>query len=387
MRPDSRKIIYFTPANLGPYHIARFNHLAKAYPGLVVVGLFSPEPPRPWRSELHRLTSPFRKVGEDQAEWGLGMKIRAVLGLLAEAQPEAIILAGYTELSQWAAARWAKRRQIARILHADSWYQDHPRYFLKELIKKYFFVRPMADAAFVPGYRSYQYFHSLGLPETAIWRGLDVVDNDHFSRGAAAAQGQQSALRGQFRLPEDYFVTVTRLSPEKNILRLVQAFSSYRARGGRWQLVIVGTGPQEAQIKQLAATLAPGEVQILGWRQYEELPALYGLARCFVLASASEPWGLVVNEAMACGLPVLVSRHCGCLPELCHRGINGFDFNPLKVEELAALMLRFSGGEVDLEAMGAASRRLIANYSLDTWAQALTDCIETTVRVYQARNR
>lgn len=90
---------------------------------------------------------------------------------------------------------------------------------------------------------------------------------------------------------------------------------------------------------------------------------------------------------MACGLPVLVSRHCGCLPELCHRGINGFDFNPLKVEELAGLMLRVSGGEVDLEAMGAASRRLIANYSLETWIQALTDCIETTVRVCRARGR
>ncbi len=239
----------------------------------------------------------------------------------------------------------------------------------------------------MPGYRSHQYLHSLGLPETAIWRGLYVVDNDHFSPGAAAAQGQRSALREQFRLPEDYFVTVTRLSPEKNLLRLLHAFSRYRAGGERWQLVIVGTGPQEAQIKQLAATLAPGEVHFLGWLQYEELPALYGLARCFVLASASEPWGLVVNEAMACGLPVLVSRHCGCLPELCHRGINGFDFNPLKVEELAGLMLRVSGGEVDLEAMGAASRRLIANYSLETWIQALTDCIETTVRVCRARGR
>jgi glycosyltransferase involved in cell wall biosynthesis len=89
---------------------------------------------------------------------------------------------------------------------------------------------------------------------------------------------------------------------------------------------------------------------------------------------------LVVNEAMACGLPILISRKCGCQPELCWRGLNGYDFDPLDVSELVGLMARVSGGELDLEAMGEASRQIIAPLTPDGWARVLLDCIET-VRV------
>src|SRR5208337_5127598 len=93
-----------------------------------------------------------------------------------------------------------------------------------------------------------------------------------------------------------------------------------------------------------------------GFKQYEELPAYYGLAGAFVHASTAEQWGLVANEAMASGLPVLVSNRCGCATELVEEGRNGFAFDPENVEQLAGFMRRLGCGPTDAASMGMAGR-------------------------------
>ena len=97
-----------------------------------------------------------------------------------------------------------------------------------------------------------------------------------------------------------------------------------------------------------------GDVILAGFKQYDELPAYYGLASAFVHASTTEQWGLVVNEAMASGLPVLVSDRCGCAPDLVEDGVNGFTFDPYDVEALAGLMQRVAAmTDERRQAMGA----------------------------------
>ena len=113
-----------------------------------------------------------------------------------------------------------------------------------------------------------------------------------------------------------------------------------------------------------------------GFKQYGDLPAYYGLAQAFILPSTEEQWGNVVNESMACGLPVLVSTRCGCATTLVRNGVNGFTFDPLDVGGLAKLMLKFSDGEVDLVAMGQASREIIADWTPDTFADNLVKAAE-----------
>jgi 1,2-diacylglycerol 3-alpha-glucosyltransferase len=388
MNSRRRKVIFLQPANIGPYHVARFSRLAKVYPGLHVGGITILEVDHPWYAENGDLGFRFTIFGKDSQRKNHRQQVQAVVKFLRKENPEALIVAGYTDPALRAPCRWAKKAGVACILLSDSWENVRPRYWLKEKIKKYFLIKPLYDAAYVSGYLSFQYHNSLGISADAIWRGMDVVDNDHFSQKAAEAGHAKKVWQTKYGLPDDYFLTVARLSSEKNLIRLLQAFAEYREFGGLWHLVIVGRGPQEEELKRLAQSLAGDKVLFLGWRAYEELPVFYGLAKCFVFASlVNETWGLVINEAMACGLPVLVSRKCGCYPELCHRGINGFDFDPLDVGGLARLLLRVSGGEVELEAMGEASRRIIANYSLQTWVQSLKDCIETTwERGQQRRN-
>ena len=182
-----------------------------------------------------------------------------------------------------------------------------------------------------------------------IWRSGNVIDNDFFAEQSDLVKKYPESERQARGLPGKYFLAVNRLSSEKNLLRLVEAFGKYKFSGGLWSLVIVGSGPQETALKSVIERNAIKDLVLISWKQYLELPAYYALASCFILASTSEPWGLVVNEAMACGLPVLVSRYCGCVPELCRRGTNGYDFDPYNSEALAALMLKFSEGEYESE--------------------------------------
>src|SRR5207253_3162510 len=104
-----------------------------------------------------------------------------------------------------------------------------------------------------------------------------------------------------------------------------------------WDLVLLGDGPLKADICRLISDFRlHGQVHLRGFIQYRELPAYYALADAFVHASTTEQWGLVVNEAMATGLPVIVSNRCGCVPDLVAEGKNGFTFNPESVEEMRA---------------------------------------------------
>jgi glycosyltransferase involved in cell wall biosynthesis len=106
--------------------------------------------------------------------------------------------------------------------------------------------------------------------------------------------------------------------------------------------------------------------------QYDTLPAYYGLASAFILPSVIEPWGLVVNEAMAAGLPVLVSERCGCAQDLVQRGRNGFTFDPCDIEDQASLMLRLSSmPETQRSAMGLASQEIISRWTPELFAQNL----------------
>ncbi|MEJ2070311.1 MAG: glycosyltransferase family 4 protein [Syntrophobacterales bacterium] len=101
------------------------------------------------------------------------------------------------------------------------------------------------------------------------------------------------------------------------------------------------------------------------------------MASVFILPSSHlEQWGLVVNEAMASGLPVLVSSACGCVPELVQEGVNGFSFDPSDREGLARLMLKMSSQEAELKTMGEASRRLIADWSPEVFAQNLFQAVK-----------
>jgi len=148
-----------------------------------------------------------------------------------------------------------------------------------------------------------------------------------------------------------------------------------------WDLVLLGDGPlRETLNSQLSTLNLHGHVLLPGFKQYDELPAYFGLAGAFVHASTTEQWGLVVNEAMASGLPVLVSNRCGCAADLVQEDVNGFQFDPCNVEQLAQLMLRVSDSKFPISDFGAASQRIISIWGPERFANGLRDAVAVALK-------
>ena len=180
-------------------------------------------------------------------------------------------------------------------------------------------------------------------------------------------------------LPARFFLASSRFVPQKNLPGLLDAYAAYRRAAGpdAWKLVLLGDGPLRAELTaQIAALDLAGDVTLPGFVQYDALPAYYGLAGAFVHAATREPWGLVVNEAMAAGLPVLVSERCGCARDLVANGENGWRFPPEDTAGLCALLTWTAASEPSaLAAMGAASERRVAGWSPAAFAENLARAV------------
>jgi 1,2-diacylglycerol 3-alpha-glucosyltransferase len=362
----------------GPYHVARARALDRRLGGGVgFVQLAAVEALREWQIRGPGVEIVTLAAGtlEQLPERRLA---GSMVDTLERMRPGAVVIAGYSHAAMQAAARWCRRNRAASILLLDSHHADRRRHWAKELAKRVFVSRYF-DSAFTAGNASAAYARTLGFATSQIWRGYDVVDNAAFAEGAALARSRPSSLLRDLGLPEQVFLYVGRFSPEKNLHGLLDAMADYRRLAGEaaWGLLLVGSGPEAPALERRAAEMR-GSVAVTGFRQVEELAEVYAAAGALILPSTSEPWGLVVNEAMACALPILASDRTGAASDLVFPGVNGYVFDPESRQDMVAAMLRLSSPQVDRQAMGIASERIIANYTPETWATALSDCIEVT---------
>jgi len=260
---------------------------------------------------------------------------------------------------------------------SESNQHDSTNLWWKEEIKRRFVAQ--CGAALVGGAWHRDYLIQLGMPPEVIFCGYDVVDNDHFRVGAESARGSEERVRTSLNLPHDYFLACARFEPKKNLHRLIEAYSAYvrQVEPNPWHLLIVGDGPSRPGLESLARGLGISDkVLFKGLVGYQELPWIYGLARAFVHASTTEQWGLVVNEAMAASLPVLVSARCGCAAEMVKNGVNGFTFNPWKTEEITQRMLLIHKDSSLLSRLGRHSAAIIANWGPERFARNLRRAVE-----------
>ena len=180
----------------------------------------------------------------------------------------------------------------------------------------------------------------------------------------------ETQLRAQMGLPERYFLFVGRLVPGKGVSDLLDAYTHLppvlREQVG---LVFAGEGPMRAELESQARDIHPGTVHFAGFVHREALAAYYALAECFVFPTRTDPWGLVVNEAMACGLPVICTRVAGCAADLVHE--NGRLVSVANVAELSAAMEDIATQAEVREQMGKESRQRIEAYSPERCAAGL----------------
>lgn len=307
-----------------------------------------------------------------------GRKRRAAIrGALERAEPDVVCVNGWSLGGAIASIQWAQRNDRGIVLFSDSNRFDRSRSKVLEFVKQRLVF--LADAGMAGGTSSREYLKDLGMRPDKILVGYDVVDNVHFSVSDA---GESELSRPAAAPRGPYFLAAGRFESKKNHLRLLEAFARYREAFGpaAWPLVLLGDGALRQELEAARARLDLGDSLVLpGFVQYEELPRWYQCAACFVHPSTTEQWGLVVNEAMASGLPVLVSERCGCAPDLVESGKNGFLFDPYDVDALAGLMQHVAAPECDRAAMSAASLEIIGRWSPETFAASLAVAVEAAL--------
>ena len=370
--------------NYGAYHHARARALSRI-PGLDVrfIELAAEEGKYPWHISAGRTGPDLLTLAPTRYEHASKIALgRRLCQLLNTLRPDVVVTCGYREVPMLFGIAWAKLHARPLVLMFETSAADRPRPFWQELPKRAF-LGLFVDAFFCGGLAHRRYLRQLGVADSRIWEKYDVVDVEYFRQAAERARADSTNLRTSLGLPEDYFLYVGRLSPEKNLPRLLHAYRRYRDLEPRgWKLVLVGQGPQGPALHDLAARLGLSDLVWAGAQPLDRLAVFYALARALVLPSLSEPWGLVVNEAMACGLPVLVSSHCGCAPDLVRVGTTGYVFNPLDVNDVMRQMLAFSRTDASArEQMGTAANDTISCYTPEVWADNLAMSIRTVVHL------
>lgn len=372
---------------LGPYHRARLGALADRCT-LTAIEFSTVDNTYAWDTvcaeEDYPVVSLFTDA--DIETKPLDAIVRKIKDVLGKMEPQVVAIPGWSSPAALAALAWCCATETPALLMSDSTSHDAPRTPWKEWVKTR--IVRLFSAALVGGTPHVDYVAALGLARRRVFTSYDVVDNEYFAARSDTARSDGSALRLRHGLPARYLLASNRFIEKKNLLRLLDAYATYVERLGAaaWDLVLLGDGPMKVVLTDQVARLGLIErVQFPGFKQYDELPAFYGLAAAFIQASTTEQWGLVVNEAMASGLPVLVSKRCGCAPDLVKNGINGFTFDPYDTEDLIARMLQISGDKCDLTAMGQASREIIRGWSPETFATNMLKAADTAMTATRRR--
>ena len=288
--------------------------------------------------------------------------LRAVR-MLERCHPDVVIIGGYSYLPTWSILAWAKLRQMPIAFWFQSNRFDQPRHALKELAKKVFVNA--CDVAQVYGKSSREYLEYLGMDPSAIMVKGATVNSGIFMK-------RRAAFHSDFRR----FVYVGRFSPEKNLPRLLEAFR-IASNKSRAELVLVGYGPEEPLLRQKLCDLGLNEsVVFAGPKTQDETSQIIAGSDCLVLPSLSEPWGLVANEALCSGIPIIVSNRCGCAPDLVTED-TGWMFEAEDTEELAGALAEVCRLPLErLREMGQAAVELSAEYSPEACAKRILTNLE-----------
>ena len=302
---------------------------------------------------------------------------RGVFSALNKVRPDVVLSGGYNYLASWESACWARVHRIPLLLWSEStaldWRQCHR---VVEFMKKRFLS--LCQSFVVPGESAFQYLKDLGIPDERIFTAPNAVDIRLFAALAEEANREQLRVRARLSLPLRYFIYVGRLVRAKGVFELVEAYAQLddeiRAKVG---LVFVGDGADRSELIKRASRITPEKIQFPGFVQREGLAEFYALADALVFPTHSDPWGLVVNEAMSCGLPVIVTRVAGCAADLVKDGWNGFVVPPRDPSQLAAPMARLAGSSGLRIQMGSRSRERVQAYSPAAWAEGLVKVVES----------
>jgi len=309
-----------------------------------------------------------------------GMVNPGIISELRSETVDAILVHGYASASAWLAFLAAKLNRMPIILRGES----------TLLYKRAWWIRATKRVLFVPLFSQIDAFSTIGQCNTEFYRAYGVseqrmflapyaVDNDYFQTKRAQAQQAAQELRAKLGFsPETPLVLfVGKLIERKRLMDLLRAFDRAIAPGLPAGLILVGDGVERERLNAYVQERNLGNrVVFAGFRNQSELPTYYALGDVFVLPSREETWGLVVNEAMNFGRPIVATNCLGVTGDLVIEGQNGFTF-PLGDIEMLAAILRNLLGSVELRCeFGRRSLEIISDWNFDRDVAGILETLE-----------
>jgi glycosyltransferase involved in cell wall biosynthesis len=268
-----------------------------------------------YRSTIVR---PARPTDRFDSQHFRGLDVPEIDRALAEARPDVVVVFGWYSVTLARAVKTARRLKIPVLYHGDSNLQSAPGGWRRPLwVARTRWRLRQYDGCLSVGTRSAAWLRYFGVPDDRIFAAPHAVDNLRFAEAAAWRRSpeRRRELRGALGVPADAFVVLFagKLEPKKRPLDLVRAA---HAMTDRPHLLVAGSGPLEEEMRAAAGQLGVG-LTLRGFVNQSQMPGMYAAADCLALPSdARETWGLVVNEALASGLPCVMSDQVGCAPDL-----------------------------------------------------------------------
>lgn len=298
----------------------------------------------------------------------------ALLGVLRQQRPDYVLCYGYTLKPQFVLLLWAMLTATPFAVAGDANYYTDTAQGWKRTLKRWWLRQITRRAAALPfvGTANRLFWESYDARPEQLCEARFAVDNDFFAATSAAEQAASQTLRAEWNLiGKTVFLFVGRLVKRKNVDLLIRAVR--QTPDEDFALVIAGSGEERAALE----ALADNEKRIIfaGHVAPNDLPRYYALADVLVLPAKQEPWGLVINEAMACGLAVIAHKHCGAAVDLVADD-NGVLLNEFTATELATALQQLSRDRERQNARKRRSREKIQAWSLEAAARGLVRAIE-----------
>ena len=304
---------------------------------------------------------------EEISSYDIQHAIKAKLKVL---NPD-IVVAGALAFSSGAGAlKWNAKRRKPIIIFDDARPEDVIRPWIVNKLKQVFYRN--VDAVICPAPSHARGFTRWGLKNEEIFYGVDVIDNDFFAK-----ENKSITLKKDF--PGSFILAVGRQIERKNWIGLLDAFIEYKNANAEsnLNLVFIGNGPLHQLLQNKITEQHREDVFMIPFVQQEELIQYYHQAKGLILPSFyGETWGLVVNEAMAAGLPVLVSKECGCAETLIQEGMNGWSFDPHDVSRIAIAIEKLDAlTQSQWEQMSLKSIEIIRGWGLPQFTKGMLDAL------------
>ena len=302
-----------------------------------------------------------------------GCNTPEVAAVIAQKKFDAVIVMGWHLMTYWQTIRACRKSKVPILVRGDS-QLGTPRSRLKTLVKEWVYPRLLRqfDACLYVGQRNREYLSHYGVDAQRLFFAPHCVDNDFFR--ARSEMLNRAELRRALGIASAELVVlfVGKLVEGKRPFDLIRAVETLRKRGLNVSCLVIGDGPLRADLVD-AGRQFNVPLYFTGFRNQTQLPSTYPCGDLLVLPSGSETWGLVVNESLASGVPVVVSDAVGCAPDLALVGRTGAVFRVADIQSLAAAIEHVLAIPPSPEAIKA----VIDQYSIQSASRGILNAVRS----------